>query len=97
MTDIKLDEDQRKLLEWLGAPEQIDYDVLIAIIPGDVLDSIWGKREINSLKRRKLVEQSGRGRLAQISITDAGLEAIGQQPREQNPNSNVQPKAPEPS
>lgn len=75
---IRIDADQRKLLEWLAEPRQIDSFVGLRYVPYEVCSN---GNDVRSLIRRGLIEKSGRGRDAEISISNAGLEAIGKPPR----------------
>jgi hypothetical protein len=78
---IRLDDSQRKLLEWLGTRD-VDGDPAREfqfnswIIPAEWEGVRLNPRDLVSLARRGLVEARGRGLDRQWWITEKGLEAI---------------------
>lgn len=70
----RLTDSQRKLLEWLAAPEQVEYEILILVIP--FRDIGAEPVDIPKLKKRGLIDSDGRGNQRGIWITDAGKEAL---------------------
>lgn len=71
---VRLTDTQRKLLEWLAAPEQVEYEILIVVIP---FSSIGAQaHDIPGLKKRGLIDSDGRGAQRGIWITDAGKAAL---------------------
>lgn len=77
----RIDDDQRRLLEWLAEPERIESYVALFVIPYEVCSN---GNDVRSLIRRGLIEKQGRGRQMEISISDDGLRAIDREPRSPN-------------
>lgn len=76
---VKLSDPERALLEWFAAPEQDGYQVntwAIKISQIEAASAFTLGMDLQSLKRRGLLDAEGRGNNRQWWITDAGKEAL---------------------